>query len=125
MTGILGKEQICYHLADDYDLRIAISQGEPQMPISSKQILQVSDLARIKIEQDQINLLTEKIGEIISFVDKLKTIDTDGIVPLFNPLDAVQKLRSDAITEIDESEKYLEIAPVVENNLFIVPKVID
>ena len=95
------------------------------MPITPEQMIQISNLARIKIEKDQIYPLTEKIGEIISFVDELKTIDTNEIEPLFNPLDATQKLRSDKITEIDESEKFLEIAPLVRKNLFVVPKVID
>ena len=95
------------------------------MPITSKQIIQISNLARIKIEKDQVHILTEKIGEIISFVDKLKTIDTNEIEPLLNPLDAIQKLRSDKITEIDESENFLGIAPSVSKNLFVVPKVLD
>ncbi len=95
------------------------------MSITQKQILDVSDLARIKIEREEVNLLTDKIGEIISFVDELKDTDTNQIEPLFNPLDAVQTLRADEITEIDESEKFLSIAPSVENNLFLVPKVID
>ena len=95
------------------------------MPITPKQIIQISNLARIKIEKDQVHRLTEKIGEIISFVDKLKTIDTNEIEPLLNPLDAIQKLRSDKITEIDESENFLGIAPSVRKNLFVVPKVID
>ena len=95
------------------------------MPITPKQIIQISNLARIKIEQDQVHLLAEKIGEIISFVDNLKTIDTNEIEPLFNPLDAIQKLRFDKITAIDESDKFLGIAPSVRKNLFVVPKVID
>ena len=95
------------------------------MPITPKQIIQISNLARIKIEQDQVHQLTEKIGEVISFVDELTKIDTNEIEPLFNPLDAIQKLRFDKITEVDESEKFLGIAPSVRKNLFVVPKVID
>ena len=95
------------------------------MPITPKQIIQISNLARIKIEQDQVHLLTEKIGEVISFVDELTKIDTNEIEPLLNPLDAIQKLRFDKITEVDESEKFLGIAPSVRKNLFVTPKVID
>ena len=95
------------------------------MPITPKQIIQISNLARIKIEQDQVHQLTEKIGEVISFVDELTKIDTNEIEPLFNPLDAIQKLRFDKITEVDESEKFLGIAPLVRKNLFVVPQVID
>ena len=94
------------------------------MSISAQQIIQVSELARIEIEPSQVDSITKKISEIISFVGQLKSLETKNIEPLYNPLDAVQELRSDKITEIDQSEDFLEIAPSVENNLFVVPKVI-
>ena len=88
------------------------------MPITSEQIFQISELARIKIDRDQTDLLTEKIGEIISFVGQLKNVETDNIDPLYNPLDAIQKLRPDVVTETDQRERFLGIAPSVEENLF-------
>ena len=94
------------------------------MSIGAQHVLQVSELARIKVERAEIASLAEKLTEIIIFVDRLKEIDTENIEPLFNPLDAVQKLRADVISESDESATLLEIAPLVDENLFIVPKVI-
>ena len=42
-----------------------------------------------------------------------------------NPTDAVQSLRADEITEYDQRKVFQEIAPSVENGLYLVPKVID
>ena len=57
--------------------------------------------------------------------DTLQSVDTRGVAPLSNPMDAIQRLRDDAVTEKDHREEYQAIAPAVENGLYLVPKVID
>ena len=47
------------------------------------------------------------------------------IEPMANPLDAVQRLRPDEVTESDQRELFQAIAPATENGLYLVPKVID
>jgi aspartyl-tRNA(Asn)/glutamyl-tRNA(Gln) amidotransferase subunit C len=42
-----------------------------------------------------------------------------------HPLDAVQRLRSDLVTEENQRELLQSVAPAVENGLFLVPKVIE
>jgi aspartyl-tRNA(Asn)/glutamyl-tRNA(Gln) amidotransferase subunit C len=42
-----------------------------------------------------------------------------------HPLDAVQRLRPDAVTETDERDRYQENAPSVSDGLYLVPKVIE
>jgi len=42
-----------------------------------------------------------------------------------HPLDAVQRLRPDAVTEADERDRYQENAPSVAGGLYLVPKVIE
>lgn len=42
-----------------------------------------------------------------------------------NPLDATQRLRPDAVTEINRREEFQAIAPAVENGLYLVPRVIE
>ena len=45
--------------------------------------------------------------------------------PLSNPMDAIQRLRDDVVTEKNRREDFQAIAPAVENGLYLVPKVID
>jgi aspartyl-tRNA(Asn)/glutamyl-tRNA(Gln) amidotransferase subunit C len=42
-----------------------------------------------------------------------------------NPLDAVQRLRADEVTEENRREAYQAIAPAVENGLYLVPRVVE
>jgi len=59
------------------------------------------------------------------FVEQLDSTDTGGVTPMAHPLDAVQRLRADEVTETDQRERFQAIAPAVEDGLYLVPKVID
>jgi aspartyl-tRNA(Asn)/glutamyl-tRNA(Gln) amidotransferase subunit C len=55
----------------------------------------------------------------------MNQIDSSGVAPLSNPLDATQRLRDDEVTETDQRDKFQKIAPDVEQGLYRVPKVIE
>ena len=55
----------------------------------------------------------------------MNQVDSSGVEPLSNPLDAIQRLRDDEVTETDQREKFQRIAPDVEAGLYRVPKVIE
>lgn len=95
------------------------------MAIEQDEIQKIAVLARIRIADDQIGQLTDRIGEILGMVDQLQSVDTSAIEPLANPLDATQRLRADVVTESDRRDEFQAIAPAVENGLYLVPKVID
>jgi aspartyl-tRNA(Asn)/glutamyl-tRNA(Gln) amidotransferase subunit C len=95
------------------------------MAIEQDEIQKIAELARIRIADDQIGPLTDRIGEILGMVDQLQSVDTSKIEPLANPLDATQRLRADVVTESDRRDEFQAIAPAVENGLYLVPKVID
>jgi aspartyl-tRNA(Asn)/glutamyl-tRNA(Gln) amidotransferase subunit C len=82
-------------------------------------------LARIRISDEDIGLVTLRITEILQMVDQLQAADTQGVEPMANPLDAIQRLRSDVVTEGNRREEFQSIAPAVENGLYLVPRVIE
>jgi aspartyl-tRNA(Asn)/glutamyl-tRNA(Gln) amidotransferase subunit C len=55
----------------------------------------------------------------------MQAVDTTDIEPMANPLDAVQRLRVDLVTERNQREAFQAIAPQVEQGLYLVPKVIE
>jgi len=56
---------------------------------------------------------------------RMSDLDTDGVEPMAHPMDQVQRLRADTVTEQDNREKFQAIAPQVEAGLYLVPKVIE
>ena len=95
------------------------------MAIEQDEIQKIAELARIRIADEQVGPLTQRIGEILAMVDQLQGVDTESITPMANPLDASQRLRADVVTETDQHEEFQAIAPAVEDGVYLVPKVID
>lgn len=95
------------------------------MAIEQDEIEKIAELARIRIEGGQMGEVTRRITAILGLVDQLQAADTAGVEPLANPLDAIQRLRADEVTETNRREAFQAIAPAVENGLYLVPKVIE
>lgn len=88
-------------------------------------IEKLANLARLEISEDTVEETAKSITEVLALVDQLQAANTDGIAPMAHPLDAVQKLRADAVTEENQREALQAIAPATEDGLFLVPKVIE
>lgn len=96
------------------------------MSIDSKEIEKLATLARLKFDhQQQLGEVTNRIASVLEFIDQLHEADTQSIEPMAHPMDAVQRLRADKVTETNQREKYQKIAPATENGLYLVPKVIE
>ncbi len=95
------------------------------MTISREDIEKVAVLARIRLDDEQIPALQNDLDNILSLVDQLSAADTGNVEPLAHPLDAVQRLRADEITESNQREAFQAIAPATENGLYLVPRVIE
>lgn len=95
------------------------------MTISRKDIEKVAVLARIRVDDEQVSALEKDLGNILELVDQLSAADTDSVEPMAHPLNAVQRLRPDEVTETNQREAFQAIAPATENGLYLVPRVIE
>lgn len=95
------------------------------MSLNESDIEKLAVLARINISKEENKLVTERLGSVLDLVDQLQAQDTDGIEPMAHPMDAIQTLRADEVTEINQRETLMSNAPATEDGLFLVPKVID
>lgn len=88
-------------------------------------VTNISHLARLHIDQDKLASYEKDLSNIMHLVEQMNQVDVAAVVPLSNPLDASQRLRSDQVTERDQREKFQAIAPHVANGLYLVPQVIE
>lgn len=95
------------------------------MSISAEEVKKVAHLARLAVPDDQLEGYTRNLSNILNLVDQLSAVDTAGVEPMAHPLDMMQRLREDVVTETNHREKYQSVAPEVENGLYLVPKVIE
>ena len=95
------------------------------MTLKSDDVRSIAHLARLHIDDDSVDQYVDDLSSILTLVDQMNQVDSSGVLPLANPLDAVQRLRNDEVTEIDEREKFQQIAPDVAEGFYRVPKVIE
>ena len=67
----------------------------------------------------------QKLGGVFKLIDEMQAVDTTGVAPMSHGLDMVLRLREDAVTEINQREKFQKNAPQSEAGYFLVPKVIE
>ena len=101
----------------------------PNMALSTADVSRIALLARLELSSDESTAMHKQLNEFFSIVERMSAVDTSGVEPLYTPLSAVQsvslRLRDDAVTEADQRDANQRSAPLVENGLFLVPKVIE
>jgi aspartyl-tRNA(Asn)/glutamyl-tRNA(Gln) amidotransferase subunit C len=95
------------------------------MSLSDDQVRRLARLARIAISAGESETVLERLNRVLGLIDEMRRVDTAGVEPMAHPLDAVQRLRADAVTESDQRELHQSVAPAVEGGLYLVPKVIE
>jgi aspartyl-tRNA(Asn)/glutamyl-tRNA(Gln) amidotransferase subunit C len=95
------------------------------MSLPKKEVEKMAHLARISLSEQDIPLYTRHLSDILSFVEKMNSVDTSNITPLAHPLDMVARLRPDIISETNQRDHFQTIAPQIEAGLYLVPKVIE
>jgi len=95
------------------------------MSLTKEQVQHIAMLARLEIAEQDFDDVADKLSRIVDFVDQLQAAPTADVVPMAHPLDQVQRLRVDQVTETNERDAIQRNAPAVENGLYLVPKVIE
>lgn len=95
------------------------------MKVDGKLVRGIAELAQLNLdahgEQEQLH----SMRKLLDLLEQLREADTDGVAPLFHPLDRVQVLRDDAITESDRREEFQQQAPATSAGLYLVPRVLE
>lgn len=95
------------------------------MALDSKTVQDIARLARLNIEEQEVEKYGAELSNILGLVAQMEATDTQNIEPMTHPFDATLRMREDKVTETNQREKFQAIAPNAENGLYLVPKVID
>ncbi len=95
------------------------------MALSRSEIGNIARLARLELREEELATYETDLSRIIDLVNQLQSAETAGVAPMAHPLHMAQRLREDAVTELNRRELYQRNAPAVEAGLFLVPKVIE
>lgn len=95
------------------------------MALTTEDVLNIANLARLKINEDELDRYKQDLSRILEFVDQMNEVDVTGIEPMAHPQDMTQPLRVDNVVECNQREKFQTVAPATQNGLYLVPKVIE
>ncbi len=95
------------------------------MALDKQTVYKISRLARIHVDKVDIDRYASQLSTILDFVEQMNRIDTDNVAPLSHPQDRVLRMREDSVTEHDRRDDLQSVAPMTENGLYLVPKVIE
>ncbi len=99
------------------------------MALTPQDVGRIAHLARLELSADEQAAMLHQLNGFFGIVERMGAVDTSGVEPLYTPLSAVQhvqlRLREDRVTEGNQRDANQRSAPVVEDGLFLVPKVIE
>lgn len=95
------------------------------MKISRKEVEHVALLARLHLAEEELETFTGQMDAILAYVDKLKELDTEGIVPTSHAVPMENAFRADEVRPSIGTESALANAPEWVEGFFRVPKVIE
>jgi aspartyl-tRNA(Asn)/glutamyl-tRNA(Gln) amidotransferase subunit C len=93
--------------------------------IDLEQVRHVARLARLELSAEEERSLAADLSAIVSYIDKLNQLDTANVEPTTQVAEAGTPTRDDVVTNQPASAQMLANAPARQDNLFLVPKIIE
>ena len=93
--------------------------------ISSDEVKKVAQLARLELNENEINQHAEQLEKILEYIKQLEKINTEDVPCTTRAIEVVNVLRKDEKRNYENSEEILDLAPSRENKFFKVPKIIN
>lgn len=100
------------------------------MSLDLSDVKRLARLAQLDLNEEQASHTLDKLNGIFALVEQMRAVDTSGVEPLNHPIAAYQddvalRLREDQVTEPNRRDDYQQVAPLTQDGLYLVPKVIE
>ena len=95
------------------------------MSLDREDVRKIAFLARIKIDEAELEPLAGELNGIIGWVEQLSEVDTEGVNPMTSVAEMIAPQRVDEITDGNVAEKVLSNAPDRAKDFFAVPNVVE
>ena len=95
------------------------------MTLSNEDIKYVAKLARIHLDDNELDDLSNDLSVCLEYFEKINAINTDGVAPTFQPNNLSNVMREDVVSETMNQEIVLKNAPEHIDGFFRIPKVIE
>lgn len=95
------------------------------MSVDAATVKRIGRLARIRVEEEEVEKYREELNAILGFVEQLGEVDVSGVEPMTSVTPMRLRRRTDQVSDGGYPEKIVSNAPLSEDNFFMVPKVVE
>ena len=85
----------------------------------------VAHLARLALTPEEETKLGAQLGNIIGFVEQLKSVDVSNVEPTAHAVPTVNVTRADEVRPSLPHDEAMRNAPAKSGGLFVVPKIVE
>jgi len=94
------------------------------MKLTRKEVEHVAHLARLNLTDEELDQMTEQLDNILSYVEKLGELDTEGVEPTTHAFSISNAFREDVVKESLTQQESLQNCNDKNDESFIVPRII-
>ncbi len=95
------------------------------MSVDAATVRRIAHLARIAVDDDEVEHLQSELNAMLAFVEQLSEVNVEGVEPMTSITPMAMKKRPDVVTAGGDADAILKNAPAREGNFFVVPKVVE
>lgn len=92
--------------------------------ISRDEVSRIARLARIALEDEELDDIAQQLDTIVDAVSKVQSVDTEGVTPMSHPHSIDAGMREDVVKKTLTQAEALDQAPAVEDDRFVVPQIL-
>jgi len=95
------------------------------MAVTRTDVLKVAQLARLTLSEEEVELFTRQLGQIVGYIEQLSELDVSGVEPLAHPLPLSNVFRDDRVRPSLSVEEAVGGAPRRHEDFFVVPPTLE
>ncbi|MBZ8177111.1 Asp-tRNA(Asn)/Glu-tRNA(Gln) amidotransferase subunit GatC [Corynebacterium poyangense] len=93
--------------------------------ISRDEVAHLAKLSRLALSEEELAQFAGQIDDIIDHVKAVQQVDAAGVEPMSHPHNIRTTMREDVVTKTLTAEQALDQAPEVQEQRFVVPRILD
>ena len=95
------------------------------MKITEEMVDYVSQLSRLSLPPEERAAMAGQLEQIVSYMDVLNTLDTEGVEPMSHVFPLKNVMRPDLVVPSRDRDELLANSPAPDGEAFLVPKTVE
>jgi len=93
--------------------------------VDAATVRRIAHLARIAVAEEEVEHLKGELNAMLAFVEQLSEVDVSDVEPMTSVTPMAMRQRADVVTDGGIAGDIVRNAPAIEDNFFLVPKVVE